>query len=69
MAIDDSHDLTAGRSLACNSLVVHQASGVLMARHATTIQEAMASLYETAETTGVDVASVAASIVQSTRRP
>ena len=49
--------------------VVHQASGVLMARRGTSIDEAAASLYESAKEMGVDVTRLAASVVSTTSGP
>ena len=46
--------------------VVHQASGVLMARRGTSIDEAVASLYESAKTMDVDVTRLAATVVSTT---
>jgi AmiR/NasT family two-component response regulator len=46
--------------------VVHQASGILMARRGTTIEEAVAFLYEAAESRGVRVGDVAAGVVSTT---
>lgn len=48
--------------------IVHQATGVLMVRRGTNIDEAAAALHDASETVGVDVTQIAASIVGSTNR-
>jgi AmiR/NasT family two-component response regulator len=45
--------------------VFYQASGVLMQRNGTTIEQAIASLYAQADATGLDVVAVAAAVVRS----
>ena len=63
----DVADPTAdARRTGLTAPIVHQASGVLMARRGTSIDEAVASLYESAQTMGVDVTRLAASVVRST---
>jgi AmiR/NasT family two-component response regulator len=59
---------TIVHDLADDGPIVHQASGILMARQRVTIEEAVSSLHEAAETRGVSVAEVAANIVGSTHR-
>lgn len=46
--------------------IVHQATGILMARRGTTIVEAMTALCKAAVTMGIDVPQLADTIVRST---
>jgi AmiR/NasT family two-component response regulator len=66
MATGNSYGLTSVWHLA--DAVIHQATGVLMVRGGTSIDEAAVALCDAAEATGLDVTAVAANIVSSTQR-
>ncbi len=61
--------MTEERHVPTTGPIVHQATGILMVRRGTTIEEALAALYETARITGLDVTQIAAGIVSSTKSP
>ena len=68
MPVHDVDDLIAEDHARIDAVIVHQATGILMVRRGTNIDEATAALHEASETIGIDVTQVAASIVGSTHR-
>ena len=69
MAIDNVNQGTRLDYPPFDGAIVHQATGALMVRDGITIDEAVATLHETAESMGVDVADLAVSIIRSASGP